>query len=80
MSQGSRSNLLLTMLLPMAMIIGIAGASQAANSELERELQRELHRIPPPALLPTQATLACYERLAKISRFAPLPIQSEPAK
>ncbi len=78
MSQGSRSNLLLTMLLPMAMIIGIAGASQAANSELERELQRELHRMPPPALLPTPATLACYERLAKISRFAPLPIQSEP--
>ena len=80
MSQGSRSKLLLTMLLPMAMIIGIAGASQAANSELERELQRELHRMPPPALLPTQATLACYERLAKISRFAPLPIQSEPAQ
>ena len=53
MSQGSRSNLLSTMLLPMAMIIGIAGASQAANSELERELQRELHRMPPPALLPT---------------------------
>ena len=80
MSQGSRSNLLLTMLLPMAMIIGIAGASQAANSELERELQRELHRMPPPALLPTPATLACYERLAKISHYAPLPIQSEPAQ
>ena len=80
MSQGSRSRLLLTMLLPMAMIVGIAGAAQAANSELERELQRELHRMPPPALLPTPATLACYERLAKISHFAPLPIQSEPAQ
>jgi len=68
------------MLLPLAMIVGMAGASQAANSELERELQRELHRMPPPTLLPTPATLACYERLGKISRFAPLPIQSEPAQ
>jgi hypothetical protein len=80
MSQGSRSKLLLTMLLPMAMIIGAAGVARAASSELERELQRELHRMPPPALLPTPATLACYERLARISRFAPLPIQSEPAQ
>jgi hypothetical protein len=79
MSQGSRSKLLLTMLLPMAMTVG-AGAAPAANSELERELQRELHRMPPPALLPTPATLACYERLAKISHYAPLPIQSEPAQ
>ena len=36
--------------------------------------------MPPPALLPTPATLACYERLAKISHYAPLPIQSEPAQ
>src|SRR3954451_12338523 len=79
MSQGSRSKLLL-MLLPLAMIVAMAGASQGANSELERELKRELHRMPPPALLPTPATLACYERLAKISHYAPLPIQSEPAQ
>jgi hypothetical protein len=64
----------------MAMIFGNAGGAGASNSELERELWRELHRMPPPALLPTPATLACYERLAKISHYAPLPIQSEPAQ
>jgi hypothetical protein len=31
-------------------------------------------------LLPTPATLACYERLARISHYAPLPIQSDPAQ
>ena len=82
MSQGSRARLRSGMLVPIAMIVGIAiaGAARATNSELERELQRELHRMPPPALLPTPATLACYERLAKISHYAPLPIQSEPAQ
>jgi hypothetical protein len=62
----------------MAAIIGMVGAARASNSELERELQRELHRMPPAATLPTPATLACYERLARISRYAPLPIQSDP--
>ena len=41
----------------------------ARSSELERELQRELHRMPPPALLPTPETLACYERLGQDLAF-----------
>ena len=69
------------MLLPLAMVIGVAARiAEPPSPSCERELQRELHRMPPPALLPTPATLACYERLAKISHFAPLPIQSEPAQ
>ena len=88
MSQCSRAKLVVGILVPIAMIVamivgmvvGMAGAAAASNSELERELRRELRRMPPPALLPTPATLACYERLAKISHYAPLPIQSEPAQ
>src|SRR4051794_38484750 len=80
MSHCRRAKLVLGILMPIAMIVGVAGAVAASNSELERELKRELHRMPPPALLPTPATLACYERLAKISQYAPLPIQSEPAQ
>lgn len=84
MSQCSRTMLILGMLMPIAtiagMIVGVSGAAAASNSELERELQRELHRMPPPAVLPSPATLACYERLGKISHYAPLPIQSEPAQ
>ncbi|MEA3024945.1 MAG: hypothetical protein QOF91_230 [Alphaproteobacteria bacterium] len=84
MSQSNRIRRIPGMLVPMAMIVGMtfgmAGMAAASNSELERELQRELHRMPPPALLPTPATLACYERLARISHYAPLPIQSEPAQ
>jgi hypothetical protein len=80
MSQRFRARTAFGMLAAMAMSAGTAAVAQASTSELEHELQRELHRMPPPALLPTPATLACYERLAKISHFAPLPIQSEPAQ
>ena len=49
--------------------------------ELERELHRELHQMPPPALLPIAGnTQACYDRLAKIAHFTPVPIRSEPAQ
>ena len=80
MSHCRRAKLVFGILVPIAMMVGVAAAAAASNSELERELKRELHRMPPPALLPTPATLACYERLAKISHYAPLPIQSEPAQ
>ena len=80
MSRGYRSKLVLAALVPLALAASAPGSAAAGNSELEHELQRELHRMPPPALLPTPATLACYERLAKISHFTPLPIQSEPAQ
>lgn len=76
----SRARLVLGIFMLLAMAIGMSGATRAVESELERELRRELHRMPPPALLPTPATLACYERLAKISRYVPLPIQAEPAQ
>jgi hypothetical protein len=77
MPQHSRIRLALV---TMALIVGAAVAAQATESELERELARELNRMPPPALLPAPETLACYERLAAIARYAPLPIQSEPAQ
>jgi hypothetical protein len=57
-----------------------AAAAPSANSELARELYRELHKMPPAALIPSRETLACYERLGKISRFTPVPIRVEPAQ
>jgi hypothetical protein len=80
MPQRSRTSLVVRMLMPMALVLGIAGTAPASQSELDRELQRELNKMPPPATLPTPETLACYERLAKIARFAALPIQPEPAQ
>jgi hypothetical protein len=80
MSKQNRAALLLGMLLAAALIAAVATPAKASESELERELQRELHKLPPPATLPTPETLACYERLARISHFAPLPIRSEPAQ
>src|SRR4029079_9311985 len=80
MPQRFRTRLALGMLAAMPMSAGAARVAQASSSELERELQRELHRMPAPALLPTPATLACYERLTQTLAFAPLPIQSEPAQ
>jgi hypothetical protein len=80
MPQRRRTNLAVRMLMPMALVLGIAGTAPASQSELDRELQRELNKMPPPATLPTPETLACYERLAKIARFAALPIQPEPAQ
>src|SRR5664279_5895479 len=80
MSPRRRANLLLGMLIPVAMAIGGMSAALASQAELERELERELHKMPPPATLPLPETIACYERLARISHYAPLPIQSEPAQ
>ena len=62
----------------LALLVTPAYASN--TSELQHELDRELHKMPPAATLPTPQTLACYERLGKIARFAPLPIRSEPAQ
>jgi hypothetical protein len=59
---------------------GVALGATSDNSELERELYRELHKMPPPASLPGPEVLACYERLAKIATFHPLPITPEPAQ
>ena len=74
------ANLVLGMLVPVALAIGGMSAALASQSELELELERELHKMPPPATLPLPETIACYERLAKISHYAPLPIQSVPAQ
>lgn len=61
--------------------LGLAAPALATTkSELERELYRELHRMPPAAVIPSPETVACYERLGKIARFAPLPIRVEPAQ
>ena len=59
---------------------GGAAPLQARDVDLEQELQRELNKMPPPATLPLPETLACYERLAAIARYQPLPIRSEPAQ
>ena len=67
-------------LLPLALFAGAAAAAPANISELEHELYRELHKMPPAAVLPSPETLACYERLGKIARFAPVPIRVEPAQ
>jgi hypothetical protein len=80
MGQCFRTRFALGMLAAMTMSMGTPAVARSGGSELERELQRELHRMPPPAVLPTPATLACYERLGRIAHFAPLPIQSEPAQ
>ena len=80
MPQNSRTRLAFGMFASLAMAVGATAAARATESELERELLRELHKMPPPATLPLPETLACYERLAKISHYAPLPIQSEPAQ
>jgi hypothetical protein len=77
MSQRGRARLSFAVLVFLAAVVG---AARAADSELERELQRELNKMPPPATLPLPETIACYERLAKIAHYAPLPIQSEPAQ
>lgn len=81
MSNHNRATLFLGILVAALTATAAAATSANANkSELERELQRELHKLPPPATLPTPETLACYERLARISHFAPLPIRPEPAQ
>jgi hypothetical protein len=59
---------------------GGAAAASTDQSELVRELYRELHKIPPPAVLPGPETLGCYERLAKLAAFHPLPITPEPSQ
>jgi len=69
---------LLALLIPVASH-GAAGAL-TEQSELVHELYRELHKMPPPALLPGPETLACYQRLAKIAIFRPLPITPEPSQ
>jgi hypothetical protein len=62
-------------------LLALVTPAYASNtSELQHELDRELHKMPPAATLPTPQTLACYERLGKIARFAPLPIRPEPAQ
>jgi hypothetical protein len=70
----------LTIWLAVAALIVAVDVAQARDSDLEQELQRELHKMPPPATLPLPETLACYERLAAIARYQPLPIRSEPAQ
>jgi hypothetical protein len=68
------------LLLPFALFASAAVSAPARISELEHELYRELHKMPPAAVLPSPETLACYERLGKIARFAPVPIRAEPAQ
>ena len=59
-------------------------AARVAQAEQLRARARASARAAPDAAAGhccrPPATLACYERLAKISHFAPLPIQSEPAQ
>jgi hypothetical protein len=69
---------LLALLIPVASH-GAAG-SLTEQSELAHELYRELHKLPPRAALPGPETLACYQRLAKIAAFHPLPITPEPSQ
>lgn len=59
---------------------GAVAVAPTTNSELAHELYRELHKLPPPAVLPGPDTLACYQRLAKLATFHPLPITPEPAQ
>ena len=71
------------MLAALAVIFGAPADALRAVSELERELYRELHhgcRRRAAACRAARRRLACYERLAKIAHFAPLPIQAEPAQ
>jgi len=69
-------------LLLIALGAGIAAAVAAGTPDLElqRELYRELHKMPPAAVFPSPETQACYDRLGKIARFAPVPIRVEPAQ
>lgn len=57
-----------------------AAAGPAENSEQAHEHYRELHKTPPKAELPGPDTLACYQRLAKVATFHPLPITLEPSQ
>ena len=66
--------------LALGMLLAVTDGTPARASDLEQELQRELHKMPPPATLPLPETIACYERLAAIARYEPLPIRSEPAQ
>ena len=68
------------MLVPLAVIAGVAGAARVTTSELNHELYRELHKMPPAAALPSPETRACYERLGKIAQFTAIPIRVEPAQ
>ncbi len=64
------------------LLVTTAGAAVAASTdraELVHELYRELHKMPPAAVLPGPETLACYQRLAKLAEFHPLPITPEPS-
>jgi hypothetical protein len=65
---------------PCGLLLLLAVPASASNSELDHELARELNRMPPAAVLPSPETLACYERLGKVARFAPVPIRVEPAQ
>lgn len=72
------------MVLVVAAIAGTCDVARAVMSELEHELYRELHRGPqlpplPPAEPPAEV-LACYERLATVAQYAPVPFQAEPAQ
>lgn len=74
-----------TVALQLALAVGTASAAPLTRQELtkldlERELYRELHKLPPPAELPTAETRACYERLGRIARFTPVPIRVEPSQ
>jgi hypothetical protein len=61
-------------------VVGYAVAAPIDNSELAHELHRELHKMPPKAVLPGPDTLACYQRLAKVATFHPLPVTPEPSQ
>jgi hypothetical protein len=68
------------LVLLIATPLGSVTAAPTDDSELTHELYRELHKMPPPAALPGPETLACYQRLAKLATFHPLPITPEPAQ
>ena len=76
----SKIRVTLGMLVPLAVIAGVAGAAHASTSELKHELYRELHKMPPAAVLPSPETRACYERLGKLAHFTAIPIRVEPAQ
>jgi hypothetical protein len=57
-------------------LLAAAGVAYA-SPELEPQLSTQ---VAPAVSGPTPQTLACYERLGKIARFAPLPIRPEPAQ